>query len=455
MKLFFSLILKAAMLLGFYFWDVATSTSDNRSLNLDTELNAGTIDRVRKTFRSDQIQPIPHRINNRLSDFEDFEYLESGIAAMMGKYNIKGASIAVAKDGRLIFAKGLGYADKEANETVEPRHLFRIASVSKLITAVTIMKLAEMDLLAIDDRVFGKEGILNDGRYLDYTDPRIEEITVRHLMNHSAGWNRRYGDPVGRHHIIARAMNKDWREITAPDIVHHTLRNQLHFTPGSRTSYSNLGYVILGEVIKAITGEDYESFVRNAILAPLGIFDMRIGGSLFEDRFENEVKYYAIEDRQMYPDDGSNPIAYGGNNIEILGAAGGWIASPAEILKLVVAIDSIQTVQSILSPESIELMTDHNLSGGHPMGWAGTDARGNWWRTGTLSGTSALVVRQNDGISWAVFFNSSTYKGIFLPVETLREMRIALNTITEWPDHDLFYHFETRPFLYPDIAELR
>ena len=99
-------------------------------------------------------------------------------------------------------------------------------------------------------------------------------------------------------------------------------------------------------------------------------------------------------------------------------------------------------------------MTDTRLSGGHPIGWAGTDGQGNWWRTGTLAGTSALVMRQNDGISWAVFFNSSTSRGTSLSREITHEMVAALNKLEHWPDHDLFYHFEIPPFLYPDIAKL-
>ncbi len=453
MKTFYStgLVLKGAVLLIFYFWEVASSTSVNRSMQLDASVNPA----MNTVLRSEMIQPISHRISNDLSDFEDFKQLETAVLSMMEKYDIKGASVAVTKDGQLVFAKGLGYADAEAQEKVEPRHLFRVASVSKLITGATIMKMAEMGLLDIDDRVFGPDGILNSEEFQDYRDPRVSEITVRHLLNHSAGWDRRYGDPMGMHRIIARRMKADWKEVTAVDIIRHTLGNRLHFNPGSRTSYSNLGYAILGEVIEAVSGQDYESYVRQTILAPLGIYEMRIGKSLLKDRLENEVKYYEIPGRRLSTNDPLIPVAYGGNNIELLAAAGGWVASPAEILKLVVALDSIPSTHNLLSHETIRLMTDIKLAGGNPLGWAGTDGEGNWWRTGTLTGTSALVMRQNNGISWAVFFNSSTIRGIYLPAETHRQVQTALSKINNWPDHDLFYHFNTRPFLYPDIAELR
>ncbi len=439
------LVLKILIFSICYFWDVGVSTSGDNSMG--------------RVLRSEQIQPIPYRINNELSNLDDFKLLESKIVSMLSKFDIKGASVAVAKDGRLVYAKGIGYADAEAKELVEPKHLFRVASVSKLITAATIMKMIELGMLEIDDKVFGKDGILNDSLYPDYVDPRIENITVRHLLNHSGGWNRRFGDPMIKHHVIAREMRVNVTDIKMPDILRYTLKQRLHFDPGSRTSYSNMGYAVLGEIIETITGMRYETYVRQKILFPLGIYEMRIGKKLLEDRFENEVKYYGLADAQKFNLNNNErrifPMAYGGNDIETLGAAGGWIASPAEILKLVVAIDNATGTPNLLAPETIEVMTDTSLSGGHPIGWAGTDGQGNWWRTGTLAGTSALVMRQNDGISWAVFFNSSTYKGTRLSGEMKHEVTIALNKLEHWPEHDLFYYFDTPPMLYPDIALLQ
>jgi len=438
------IILKVLFLLAFYFWDVALITSGHNTMN--------------PVLRSEQIQPIPNRVRNELSDLDEFQHLESAIAFMLGKFDIKGASVAVAKDGRLVFAKGIGFADKEADELVEPRHMFRIASVSKLITATAIMRMTELNLIGIDDRVFGEVGILNDSIYLDYVDLRAEDITVRHLLNHSAGWNSRFGDHMFMPHLIAREMKVDG-SVQVSDIIRFALKRRLHYNPGTRTSYSNLGYAILGEIIETVSGMKYEDYVRETILFPLGIQEMRLGKNLKADRFENEVKYYeqenALKVSSIYDIREKVPMAYGGNDIKTLGAAGGWIASPVEILKLVVAIDGLAGEPDILSPESIQLMTDAVQSRGHTIGWTGSDGRGNWWRTGTFAGTSALVMRQNNGLSWAVFFNSSTYRGTTLSREINHEVQMALNKINTWPEHDLFYYFETPPYLYPDIAELR
>lgn len=82
------------------------------------------------------------------------------------------------KDDRLIYSKGYGFADEEENVPMDVMHVFRIASISKLITAVAIMKLQEEGKLTLQDRVFGPEGILNDTIFSDIKDPRTTKITV-------------------------------------------------------------------------------------------------------------------------------------------------------------------------------------------------------------------------------------------------------------------------------------
>jgi CubicO group peptidase (beta-lactamase class C family) len=435
-------VLKVTLFIVCYLSDVTmSSTGSNPDFTL--------LHQERRQLFSDSQKEFP--------DLGEFNQVKEGIESMMEKFDIKGASIAVARNDQLIFATGLGYADTESGEPVSPEHLFRVASISKLITATTIMKMIELDLLDIDDKVFGKNGILNDPKYLKYADRRVEMITVRHLLTHSSGWNSRQGDPLTRHHFLARRLKVDVADVRVSDIISYALEQNLHFNPGSRTSYSNLGYAVLGEIIEKISGIEYEAYVRQKILLPLGIQKMRIGRNFADERYDNEVKYYdlASPQRSSPRNNQAVPLAYGGNDIEILGAAGGWIASPVDILKLVIAIDPSSGGLNILLPETMRLMTDIRLSGGNPIGWAGTDGRGNWWRTGTLAGTSALVMRQNDGISWAVFFNSSTIMGTRLPIVTHREMQAALNKIDHLPEHDLFDYFQPSRHFHHDLAQLQ
>ena len=115
------------------------------------------------------------RITNEQSSFPALTSLDNHINRFMDRWGIVGASVALVKDGKLLYAKGFGYANQEQQEEVQPEHLFRVASVSKLITAVAVMKLVEEGSISLDDQVFGKEGILNDSIYLDFRDRKVKD----------------------------------------------------------------------------------------------------------------------------------------------------------------------------------------------------------------------------------------------------------------------------------------
>ncbi len=383
--------------------------------------------------------PISHKLENTFSSNESFYAIDSIFTHFMGHWNIKGASMAIAKNGKLVFTKGYGFANKEANELVAPHHIFRIASVSKLITAVAIMKLIEKGNIHLHQSVFGKKGILNSPEYNDIYDERAKEITIHHLLNHSAGWSRRKPDPMFTHFTIASEMNVEL-PLTAETIIQFALSRPLDFHPGEKSSYSNLGYAILGKVIEAASGMTYEGFVKTEILHPLGIFDMNLAKTHYKDRYENEVKYYGPEHYgKVRAIDGSGkyvPRAYGGNNMETISAAGGWLASPTELMKLILAIDGFESKPEILTQESIDMMVKHG-NNFFPYGWRGA-REGFWWRTGTLTGSSALVARQSNGISWVVLFNTTTANAGRFPRHVHKTMNHVLSSVSSWPSYDLF-----------------
>lgn len=416
-----------------FFWDVALRTSGKGD--------------VSKYHREAQLIPLSQRLFNELSAREEFLPLEIRINRLLDKYAIKGASVAVMKDGRLVLARGFGYADQETNQFVEPKHVFRVASVSKLITAVAVMKLVEEGKLSLDDKIFGEEGLLNDSVYLAYKDKRVDDITVRNLLNHSAGWNRNYGDHMFMQHTIARQMKVDL-PVDLPLIIKFALDKRLHFRPGSRTSYSNLGYAILGLVIEKKTGQTYVDYVTNEIFKPAGIYDIYMGKNLMEQKLANEVIYYEQRNvgkvHSVYAKNEMVDRTYGGNDIELLGAAGGWIATAPDLMKFLSLIDGDETIPDILSMETLRMMTNPLLSGGHTIGWSGTDGRGNWWRTGTFAGTSAVMMRQANGFNWIILTNTSTWRGSKLSREINREIQASLNEVETWPEYDLFQYIEPK-----------
>ncbi|HBH48745.1 MAG TPA: serine hydrolase [Bacteroidales bacterium] len=388
-----------------------------------------------------EIVPLSYKIPEAQIGDSTTVALEKEITDFIERNKINGASVAIAKEGRLVYAKGFGYANVTDSIEVNPHHLFRIASVSKLITAVTIMKLVEEEKLDINDKVFGTEGILNDEIYSGYKDKKVEDITIHHLLNHTAGWSTKIGDPVFNSLYVARKM-----EIEPPaqieDIIQYALQHHLSYVPGKHYKYSNLGYTLLGKVIEKVTGMEYEDYVQFAILHPLGIYDMHIGSSFEEDLYINEVNYYNTGKMpKIWAFDGSRklvPIVYGGNNIELLGAAGGWVASAPELAKFMVAIDGFESRPDILNEKTIKKMTKGKYRTRKLIGWRGTDGYGTWWRTGTFAGTSALIMRHKNEINWVMLVNTSTKKQSRIHNDISRTMFRALRAVDEWPGNDMF-----------------
>jgi len=200
------------------------------------------------------------KIENRYSDFQSTEVIDKNVESFMDRWMINGVSVAVTKDEELVYAKGFGFADTERKEAVKPGHLFRIASVSKLLTAAAVMKLYEEQYLGLNQTVFGPGGILDTSFYNGSKDKRYEEITIKHLLNHSAGWSGIAGDPMFNSLYIAKRMNID-PPVNIDHIIQYSLSRKLHFKPGTRYNYSNVGYAILGKIIEVTSGMPYEDYV--------------------------------------------------------------------------------------------------------------------------------------------------------------------------------------------------
>ena len=391
---------------------------------------------------SDSLQLLPANqvITNEDSELELSRKFDHQIEKFIRNWELKGASFALMKDDKLIYSKGYGFANVEDSIPMDVMHVFRIASISKLITAVGIMKLQEEGLLQLSAQVFGTEGILNDSLYLDIKDKRTPKITVENLLRHQGGFSNAYGDPMFSPVAVAKKMN-----VPPPadlnTMIRFVLSRRLSYTPGESTAYSNIGYGILSKVIEKVSGEAYESYIRRHILYPAGCFDMHLGKNLYEEKLPNEVKYYEVSNAEQIPAcDGSGklvPRSNGGNNIEELYGAGGWVASPSELLRFLATIDKDSGIPDILTPASIDYMTQ-NVSHTLPIGWIETNAKGDWVRTGTLAGTSALMKRQANGYSWVFLTNTSSWKGSRFPSYIDNAVDRAMATVTEWPDRDLF-----------------
>ena len=391
------------------------------------------------------------RLSNSYSSGRGFTAAEKNIGSFMRKWSITGASVAVAKDGKLIYARGFGYTDTITKEEVQPYHKFRIASISKLVTAVAVMKLAEEGKLSLNDRVFGPDAILNDPFFSNPRDKRVYGITVAHLLSHEGGWTQRYGDQMFMPLVIADQMGMK-PPVDTRTIIRFALDKRLHFTPGSGRAYSNLGYSILGLVIEKASGMPYEDYCRKEILEPIGIYDMILAHNLPSQKAPFEVTYYAPMDVVPKPSIyGTGELvspSYGGNDIEALGGAGSWLGTAPDLVRLLLAVDGLATREDMLTPESIQLMTD-NKNGLAPIGWKAT-INGTWWRTGSFPGSAGMMKRQADGICWVVLLNSSAWNGPEIHSYVNNMMYRVISQIKNKGGDDLFDYSLPVP-LYTDL----
>lgn len=302
-------------------------------------------------YKADDQISFAMKLDNTDSDNFETKGIDQLVKAFLEKNDIIGASVAITNKEKLVYAKGFGVANDETDEKVQPGHLFRIASVSKLITAVAIMHLYEQGTISINDTVFGVNGILNDPEFLDFKDPRIGKITVANLLNHTAGWSKRLGDPIFNSVYIAKKMNVE-NPSNLDMIIKFTLQEKLSYSPGRHYSYSNFGYAVLGRIIEKVTKMKYEDYVISNILRPAGIFDMHIGHNFYYEKFPNEVKYFEPEGSAFCEAvDGSDimvPKTYGGNDFNLLAAAGGWVASAPELAKFLTYIDGFENQPDFL-----------------------------------------------------------------------------------------------------------
>jgi CubicO group peptidase (beta-lactamase class C family) len=388
----------------------------------------------------DKLVPNNIRLTNDISSGTEFAGVEKTVNSFLKKWSIAGASIAITKDGKLIYARGFGYADTALKTETQPYSRFRIASISKLVTAVGIMKLQEEGKLALTDSVFGSKGILNDPFYGEPKDKRVYKINVAELLSHEAGWTQRYGDQMFMPLVVAEKMGLK-PPVDTKTIVKFALEKRLQYTPGLGKAYSNLGYSILGLVIEKVSGMSYEDFCRKTIMEPLGIYDMKIAGNLPSEKAPFEVTYYEPADVVLKPSIyGTGEMvtpSYGGNDIRALGAAGAWVATAPDLMRLLLAVDGFKTRPDILTDQSIRFMTE-NDNGFAPVGWKGTVMDGTWWRTGSFPGSAGMMKRQSDGISWVVLFNSSAWNGPEIYSYISNMMNHAISKIDFWPDYDLF-----------------
>ena len=163
-----------------------------------------------------------------------------------------GLVVGVGEQGSRTFERGYGLGNAEWNAPATPDTVFRVGSITKQFAAAGVLLLAEQNKLSLDDPL---------AKYFpDY--PRGNEITLRQLLNHTAGVHS-YPGPTER--TIVRVG------IGVPDMVKHLGSLGYDFDPGTRWEYSNSGYFLIGAVIEQVSGQTFREFARRRLFEPLGL----------------------------------------------------------------------------------------------------------------------------------------------------------------------------------------
>ena len=386
-----------------------------------------------------------------LAAFDDW------LKGFLAEHKIPGASLAIARQGRVVYARGFGYADRDEKTPVQPQDLFRIASVSKPITGVAIMKLVEEERLALEDKVLdfiASEPHLEDGGKFD---ERWKQITVVQCLAHTGGWDRSVSyDPMFQAIRMSKSMKIDL-PILPEHIIRYQLGQPLDFDPLTRYAYSNFGYSILGRVIEKVTGQRYEKYVQDAVFRPVGIERARIGGSLESERAEGEVKYYDVKNGKGLATTGPGagkeqvPISYGVWRQETLDSHGGWIASAVDLVKLAAALDLTDggrrtrggllksaTERLMFSPQTTITKPGEGGSGGayYGLGWNLKNEDGQLVprHGGALACTAASLMHFPDGTNLAILTNlGQTEDGKFLGRQMEEPLTKLVRETKTWP----------------------
>lgn len=281
------------------------------------------------------------------------------------------ASVAVMVDGQVVHRAAFGERVPDSGDPTETTDRFRIASISKTITAIVTMQLVEDGLLRLDEPV---GPIIAAHLGLTSYDPDVDTITVRELLSHTAGF--------GQHENTFFSNGATSCVDAAAQGLSGGVRS------GNSFVYSNMNYCVLGILIEAVTERTYERVVYERLLTPLGINGMRMPSTY-----------------DLGPDEVSHQPSPNRNFMETLGAAGAWNATPSDLVTILNAIDPETPGWKALSEESMRAMRyrvpDDQPPAGYGLGVINYSGDA-WGHTGTIQNTHAMVLAQPDGVTWAI-----------------------------------------------------
>jgi CubicO group peptidase (beta-lactamase class C family) len=205
----------------------------------------------------------PAKVGEQEEVASSIRLLEAWIESQLAYRGLPGMSVAIVHDQNLVWAKGFGYADIDKKVPATPGTIYRIASISKVFTAVAIMQLRDQGKLNLDDPV---------EKYLTWfklknASPDAPPITIRHLLTHTSGLPRESAFPYW----------SDFKFPTRPEMIKALAGQEAVYPPETKWKYSNLGLAVAGEIVIAVSGEPFDAYVQKHIFDPVGMKSSSVG----------------------------------------------------------------------------------------------------------------------------------------------------------------------------------
>ncbi|MBP2704962.1 beta-lactamase family protein [Microbispora sp. RL4-1S] len=397
---------------------------------------------ARPAAAANRVWTVTGQSSSSLQPFDD------KLKSYMQARNIPYGSLAVLRQGKLVLARGYNWTTDTFQ--AQPTSLFRLASLSKPVTATAIMKLVQDGRLSLSAKVAPMLGLSTAA------DSRLGEVTVLNLLQHRGGWKvwtpetpDALPDPMFSDFDIARTLGLPL-PVTQADIMDYTSRRTLDFYPGSEFAYSNYGYLVLGKVIEKVTGLPYATYVQQSVLSPMKITRMVQGRTAQSLRRSSEVPYYSQYSGTtvLYNTDPTTPpvpAPYGVFNLENMAAHGAWLSTAVDMAKFTTIFDApglltSPSLDAMFAPPSNYNQTDPSWYG---MGWSVRPVNGSrsTWHNGSIAGTTTLMVRRWDGLSWVVLFDQrDDPSGLEYDNEIDNLMHQAADSVgpDSWPSTNLF-----------------
>ncbi len=351
--------------------------------------------------------------------------LDDAVKSFMIDRKISRGALAVTVNGKLVHNRAYTYMHPSAPDTQTDTR-FRLASCSKPLTGIGIQKLIELNPgITLNSRLVDILPAADTIPWMD--DVPFGRVTIRHLLNHTAGWDdaapggHTYEFPLGVFNNI-NALDPMYSDFTITNTLGTalplsdneimTFMQRVYFDtfPGTAYAYSNFGYFLAGRVIEVVSGQTYEQFMRDNVFCPVGAGLIAAGSTAADDALPDESNYRDAFNRLRTTrlDESGDivPLPYGGGfNVEVRTPNGGWVASAQELARVLNAFTN-PAASPILTQASINQMwTGSAANSGYGLGWIlNSDKQ---WHNGSYNGTRTHVCRRDDGITFNILFNQT------------------------------------------------